>query len=118
VLSGDLDGDDGPGYAGTAENSYQVVVALDVGASTVLDGFTIRGGRADGPGFGATPDSKDQGSGLNVYFASPRVVGCTFTANWNGNHGAVNDHGNESWFEDCTFIGNHSEVLGAGLYVH
>lgn len=118
VLSGDLDGDDGPAFSGMAENSHQVVVALNVGAATILDGFTIRGGRADGPGLGAVPESLDQGAGLNVYFASPRIANCTFTNNWNVNHGAVNDHGDESVFHACTFRGNHSARFGAGLYVH
>ncbi len=70
VLSGDLAGDDGPDFAGAAENAYQVVTALHVGPSTLLDGFTIRGGHADGPGLGAVPESRDQGSGSTS--TSPR----------------------------------------------
>lgn len=118
VLSGDLDGDDGPGFANAGENSYHVVVANDPEGSGTLEDFTMTAGHADGPGKGPSPDSRDQGSGLDVFNASPRVVRCTFEANWSFNHGAANDHGVESTFEDCVFRGNHSETLGAGLYVH
>ena len=31
-----------------ADNAYTVVTALDVGASAILDGFTVTGGNADG----------------------------------------------------------------------
>lgn len=57
ILSGDIDNNDGPGGAPagiTGSNAYHVVVALagptigSIGYGTVLDGFTIRGGNADG----------------------------------------------------------------------
>ncbi|MFN0008351.1 MAG: right-handed parallel beta-helix repeat-containing protein [Planctomycetota bacterium] len=118
ILSGDLDGDDGPGFTQASENAFQVVTALHVSPSTVLDGFTIRGGYADGPGFGAVPQSREQGSGLNVYFASPRIEDCVFEGNWSLNHGALNDHGDDTLVVGCTFRGNHSGLFGAGLYVH
>lgn len=116
ALSGDLNGDDQPEFVNRGENSYQVVTAVDV-ADLVLDGLTVRGGYADGPGFGATPASRDQGSGLNVYFATPLIVGCRFIDNWSGNHGALNDHG-ACTLIDCEFESNHSAQFGAGLYIH
>ena len=64
--------------AGMAENSYHVVVALNVDQTAVLDGFIVRAGRADGPGSGPVPTSTDQGSGLNIFVAHPRVENCTF----------------------------------------
>lgn len=120
VLSGDLKGDDGPlgTFENATENSYHVLVALNVDDTAVLDGFTVRGGYADGPGFGADPASQDQGSGLNIYYASPMVLNCTFEGNWNANHGAINDHGDESMIVTCTFRKNRAQLLGAGLYIH
>jgi predicted outer membrane repeat protein len=119
VLSGDLAGDDTSlGGASTLENSYQVVVALDCGPGTRLDGFTIRGGRADGPGFGATPASLDQGAGINVYDGVPVFANLVLERNWNANHGAANDHGHAATWIACTFRDNHSAGHGAGLYVH
>ena len=118
VLSGDLAGDDGPDFAGASENAFQVVSAVHVGPATVLDGFTIRGGNADGPGFGPVPESREQGAGLNVYFSSPRIENCVFEGNWSKNHGTVNDHGDDTIVVGCTFRGNRSDTFGAGLYVH
>lgn len=117
VLDGDLAGDDEADFANRTENAYHVVFALDLGTTAVLDGVTVRGGYADGPNFGASPESKDQGSGVNVYHSSPTFIDCTFEDNWAANHGALNDHGN-STVTNCTFRGNHSEILGAGLYMH
>lgn len=116
TLTGDLNGDDEPEFANRADNSFQVVTAVDV-ADLLLDGLTIRGGYADGPGFGATPASRDQGSGLNVYNSTPLIVNCTFVDNWSLNHGALNDHG-ASTLIDCVFETNHSAQFGAGLYIH
>ncbi|MCC6659935.1 MAG: hypothetical protein IT437_03515 [Phycisphaerales bacterium] len=47
VLSGDLAGDDQPGFVNDTENSYHVVSLL--ATQCTLDGLTIRGGNADGP---------------------------------------------------------------------
>jgi len=60
VLSGDLLGDDGPDWAWRADNSFHVVVADGVAAGTILDGFTIRGGFADG----MAQEANDRGAGV------------------------------------------------------
>ncbi|HVZ93098.1 MAG TPA: hypothetical protein VG797_01165, partial [Phycisphaerales bacterium] len=109
ILSGDLNQDDEPDFVNRDDNAYHVVVSLDTDPSTVFDGFVVSGGQADGPGFGASPESMDQGSGLNVYGGRLTVSRCTFTDNWAFNHGAINHHGvGASVVRDCTFIGNHS----------
>ena len=117
VLSGDLNGDDGPGFVNARDNSYHVVSAIGAGEAGVLDGLTVTGGHADGPNYGPSPDSQDQGSAVNIYYASPRLVDCTFRGNWALNHGTVNDHG-DAILIGCTFHGNYAGNLGAGLYVH
>lgn len=117
ILSGDLNDDDLEGFVNTSDNSYHVVVAHMVGNATTLDGFTITGGFADGPGFGATTESKEQGSGINIYHGQPNIRNCLILRNWSENHGGVNDHGGAT-FEDCEFRENHSEHFGAGLYIH
>lgn len=117
ILDGDLAGDDGPEFTNRTDNAYQVVVATDAHGA-VLDGFTIRGGYADGPGFGATPDSREQGSGINIYHGAITVRACTLRENWAENHGTVNDHSDGSTFDACTFEDNASAMFGAGLYLH
>jgi hypothetical protein len=117
ILSGDLAGDDAPGFVNTSENSYHVVVALDVDDTAVLDGFVVTAGRADGVALGPTPASQDQGSGVNVYTATPRLINCTISGNWSSNHGAVNDHG-DTTLVNCVFRGNFAADHGAGLYMH
>jgi hypothetical protein len=118
ILSGDLAGDDGPGFANRADNCFHVVQALDLEGSGTLENFVVRGGQADGPTQGPSPASQDQGSGLNIFNASPRVLACTFEDNWSDNHGAANDHGIDSVFEDCTWRDNAAGQVGAGLYIH
>jgi hypothetical protein len=49
VLTGDLAGDDQPGFVNYGENSFHVVAAIGVSSVCTLDGLTIVGGNADGP---------------------------------------------------------------------
>ncbi len=47
ILSGDLNDDDGPGFAQNDENSFHVVTSSGTAATAVLDGFTVAAGHAD-----------------------------------------------------------------------
>jgi hypothetical protein len=116
ILSGDLAHDDGADFANTEENSYHVVTAISVDRTAILDGFTICGGRADGPGDGAVPESADQGSALNVFFATPRIVHVTFLRNWSLGHGTVNDNGGAS-LSACEFRENFATDLAGGVFI-
>lgn len=49
ILSGDLDGNDGPNFANNSENSFHVVTGSGTNATAVLDGFTFTGGNANDP---------------------------------------------------------------------
>ncbi len=48
ILSGDLNKDDGSGFASNIENSYHVVTGSGTDASTVIDGFIITVDHANG----------------------------------------------------------------------
>ena len=49
ILSGDLSGNDGPAlFQDNGDNSYHIITALLIGDTAVVDGFTIRGGNANG----------------------------------------------------------------------
>ena len=55
ILSGDLNQDDLPGFGNRGDNSYHVVRTFNYSNQNkgLLDGFHIRGGQADGPGWHA-----------------------------------------------------------------
>ena len=116
VLSGDLDGNDGPDFANNDENSFHVFyhadgVALD--SSAILDGFTISGGNADLEEI----DEHYRGGGMtNEYGASPALTNVTFTGNWAGSSGGGIFNGNASapTLTDCIFTGN-SAFRGGGM---
>ena len=61
LLSGDLNGNDGPGFVGVSDNSYHVVATGVLANPTTLDGFLIMGGNANGPGSG-----EQDGGGLTT----------------------------------------------------
>jgi hypothetical protein len=121
VLSGDLNGDDGPDFANYADNSYHVVTYDDPAATdVVLDGFTITAGNADGP-----DGLSNQGSGIHIRQGlvkclpgGPTIRNCTIEKNQAAHHGAVNDHAAASVYEDCTFRDNFAGEEGAGLLIH
>lgn len=102
ILSGDLAGNDGPNFAGSGENSYHIVTAgPSVDATAVLDGFTIAGGVANGPG------NDFRGGGLFCNGGSPTVSNCTFVGNYAGSGGAAyNQASSEAVYHRCVFSGN------------
>ncbi len=75
ILSGDLAGNDGPGFTNNGENSLHVVSALLGNASTVLDGFRITGGNASL----AFPDNG--GGGMVITNNQVQVRNCRFVGN-------------------------------------
>jgi subtilisin family serine protease len=112
VLSGDLNGDDGPNWTNRQDNTYHVVTVDFVADQPVLSGFTIRGGNADG----APPN--DQGGG--IYFAIyTRAIleNCIFTDNSAVFGGAARDVDEANpIFRQCTFSGNRALDSGGAMY--
>lgn len=123
ILSGDFAADDGPAFANYDENAYHVLTYSDPNAvATVLDGFTVSGGHADGEGgVGVT----NQGGAIHIrdgiekcIAGGPTIRNCTIRDNWALHHGAVNDHALSTVIENCTIRDNFSGTQGAGLLVH
>ena len=134
ILSGDLLGDDGPGFTNTSDNSRHVVTFEYLVAT--LDGFTIEGGNAVGsdggglygPLLGATllqncTFRANQASrrGGAVYIAPGDILlarHCTFEDNRAGEEGGAfwtSSIDAQSTFENCRFVGNRAGVSGGGL---
>jgi predicted outer membrane repeat protein len=137
VLSGDLSCNDGPDFARNVENSYNVVTTVITDRTAVLDGFTIRGGNADGKstrGAGGgmycskgSPTIKNctfsgnsagnDGGGLYCYKAKPALANCIFNRNlwlYGGGGMKISDDSSPA-LTDCTFSENYASAWGGGL---
>jgi parallel beta-helix repeat protein len=85
-------------------------------ANTVLEGFTITGGNANGT------DSNSNGGGMYNYESSPTVTDCTFTNNTASldgggmyNDGGIYSNGNSPTVTGCNFNRNSADD-GGGMY--
>ncbi|MHC5023715.1 MAG: right-handed parallel beta-helix repeat-containing protein [Planctomycetota bacterium] len=94
--------------------SFHVVqCASGEGPDSVLDGFTITGGNANGPCCG--PDSK--GGGMLNSGSSPTVENCTFIGNQAVTGGGMSNFGTSNpVVTACTFTSNLASNSGAGMH--
>ncbi len=121
VLSGDIDGD------GTATNNSNTVVYFhNVSNQTILDGFSIRDGRAD---FNDAGDVSERRRGGGIYndgslsggSSSPTIRNCIIENNYAISQGggmynnAIFSGSTSPLIEDCIFRDNVSD-LGGALY--
>ena len=82
------------------------------GPDTVLDGFTITGGNADGAVF----PEEVSGGGMFNDNSSPTVSNCTFSGNSASFLGGGMFNGNSSpTVTNCTFSGNSASFFGGGM---
>jgi len=131
VLSGDLNGDDGPGFANRAENAHSVVRCTGVPASR-LDGFTVTGGNANGTGATVgggircqggmqlsnlivTGNQAVDGGGISAAI-NPTLTNVTVSGNSATNRGGGMTVGvSAATVTNATFSGNVASE-GAGIY--
>ena len=143
ILSGDVNGNDAPGFQGSAENARTVMtVPSTADASTVIDGVVVRGGFAD-EAFACTfyqifnnactaggvyclgsatfrncifEDNFGGFQGGGVYTTTtPTFEYCTFRRNEALSGGAVfTEIGGAPFFTGCTFL-NNSAVEGGAI---
>lgn len=109
ILSGDLAGDDRAGFSNQDENSYHVVTASFVDGTAVLDGFTVKGGNADGP------DPELRGGGIFIDAGSPTIHRCTFRDNRATLGGAMNCEGASPMVTSCIFFANSAGFSGGAI---
>ena len=114
VLSGDLLGNDGPGFLNNEDNSYHVVTAIATDPSAVLEGFTITAGNANGS---VWPQLGTSGGGVLNVSGSPTFKHCLITGNFAQEFGAgmANFLGNSPVISRCTFRANEAVSDGGGL---
>jgi hypothetical protein len=111
ILSGDLNGDDGPNFTNNAENSYHVVTGSSTNSTAILDRFTITAGNANG----YYARFEDVGAGLYAYNGTPKLTDCTFRMNSaTAGGGGIYTYGYSivPVLINCRFIGNS----GRGVY--
>lgn len=114
ILCGDLAGDDQPGFVNYGENSLHVVTADGVASTAVLDGFTIRGARANGVVSGGS-DGDDRGAGLTAD-GDPLLQNCAIRNNWARTGGGGARLTGAATLIDCSFVSNRTHAEGAGVY--
>jgi hypothetical protein len=107
VLSGDLNGDDGPAFANRGDNSYHIVTMNDVGSDTALDGFTVRGGHANDWYEPYSPHAT--AAGIRMVNSSPAIAHCIFSEHY-ASYGsvAIRCHAGSPAITNCTFVTNKS----------
>jgi hypothetical protein len=112
ILSGDLNGDDKPNFTNKRENSYHVVTCISADETTLLDGFTIRGGNAN-----IRPSPTSIGGGILNRDSDPTIVFCTFIGNSAISGGGMyNWEGSNATLICCMFTDNTVSGFGAAIY--
>ena len=110
TLSGEI------GAAGTSDNSYHVVTGGETAGApdpfTVLDGFTVTAGNANGG-----TDSDASGGGMFNEFSSPTLTDVNFTGNSAVNYGGgmLNDTSSPA-LTNVTFHNNVAGASGGGIF--
>jgi len=109
ILSGDI------GTVGaTTDNCYHVIynpdLTTDINNSAILDGFTIKGGNADG----ASPHNS--GSGVYNASSSPTLTNVTITSNSASSSGGGIYNSSSSPTLTNVIIGNNSADWGGGIF--
>ena len=131
ILSGDIGA-----VSDISDNSYHVVVSSDADNSSILDGFTVTAGNANGTDFASAgagllnnisdptlrniifdSNSANSGGGMFNYISSPTLTDVTFQNNSAGYEGGgmVNDGGASPSLTNVTFT-NNSANSGGGMY--
>lgn len=136
ILSGDLNGNDGPNFTNQTDNSFHVINAAGTNGLAVVEGFTVTAGAATGGGgsndrgggilalSGTAPTILDCafignrctfGGGAGYVNGAPSFVRCSFEDNLGGSFGGAFDIANAGQisFDQCTFERNRASRAGA-----
>ncbi len=120
VLSGDVDNNDLTDPNGVVtnaanivgRNAYQVVRNVTINASTLLDGFILTGGQANG-----SYPNYDRGGGMYNKNSAPHLQNVIFSGNAAFVGGGIFINNESSLtLVNVTFDSNFSEGFGGGIY--
>lgn len=115
ILSGDI------GRMGVIEdNTYNILTCGAVGPSTVLDGFVIEKGTADGE------PNHDRGAGMLIEYGSPTINNCSFLDHWayggmggdeaTGDGAAICNINGSPTVTKCYFARNQARRRGGAVF--
>jgi len=94
-----------------AENSYNVVTSHHADPTSVLDGFTVTGGNADG----LWEAHQTEGGGIYNNASSPTLNNLTLIWNSAFNGGGMHCDHSSPILTNCAFICNSVEYMGGGM---
>lgn len=116
ILSGEI------GKPGIADNSYNVLYIKNATNNTVIDGFIITAGNANGEGEAATRTRSGgalYNTGLNGS-SKPMIANCIFQHNKGRDGAAIYNNGRNGeaspTFTNCTFNDNEAGLDGGAMY--
>lgn len=113
ILSGEI------GTASRDDNSYTIVYSKNISLQTVIDGFVIRGGNANGIERHISP--KNNGAGWFNMNASPTINNCVFSNNTARKGAAIYNHASKGeWvsptISNCSFSNNRADLDGGAIF--
>ncbi len=117
ILSGEI------GTPAANDNSYTVVYTRHVSSATIVDGFIITGGMANGISH-YTGDLKRSGAGWyndgSKGYSNPTILNCVFTLNRGRDGAALYNSGMSGVanprIENCRFINNYADLDGGAIF--
>jgi hypothetical protein len=152
ILSGDFDGDDGVtgsgstfAITGNTENAYHVMITANLTVASAIDGFTIKGGNANGSGtinyqsktynnsngggmynyscfdlmiknsIFSYNTADEDGGGMYNYSSNPTITNTTFLYNTAFHGGGMCNYRSSSTITNTTFSYNTADE-GGGMY--
>jgi predicted outer membrane repeat protein len=108
TLSGDIGTEDN-----NSDNSFHVLTSSGLSDTTILDGFTISGGNANGV------TEQGQGGGMRISFADIILSNITFSSNAANIGGGLYSINSNPTLMNVNFYGNigWSDGCGGGMYI-
>ena len=116
ILSGEINN------TGLEDNSFSIVLFNQVSDNTLLDGFTLTAGNANGE----LEEANASRCGGAVYIngqngsSNPMIVNCNFTGNFGRDGAAVYNNGRNGecspTFVNCVFKNNEAGLDGGAIY--
>lgn len=119
VLSGDFNNDD-IGFTNNTENAYHVILSVRDSANTI-DGFTIKGGNANGTSFNNNLEVETEivaganGGGIINYNSNISLNNIIITNNTANNGGGIYNNSSNARISNVT-ISNNVASTGGGIF--